>query len=98
MEYTDIVNLIPADRPINRWDLKEMAGTTDRECRRLIQEAREHGELIINLQDGKGYKRVTADDIDDIRSQYWATKARMISLSKQQKYLRKILKESGEEV
>ena len=98
MEYTDIVNLIPADRPIPRWELMKLAGTTDRECRRMIQEAREHGELIVNLQDGNGYKRVSTDDIPEIRRQYWSTKARLISLSKQLKHQRAILKEAGEEV
>lgn len=98
MDYTQIVNLIPEDKPIPRYLLKELAGTTDRECRRLIQEAREHGELIINRQDGNGYKRVTAEDIPEIRKQYWSTKARLISLSKQLKHQRAILKEAGEEV
>lgn len=98
MIYEELLNLIPADRPVNRWDLKEMAGLTDRECRRLIQEAREHGELIVNIQDGSGYQKVTSENIPLIRRQYKQNKSRMISISKQQKTLRKILKEAGEEV
>ena len=98
MDYSSIINLIPEDEPIDRGKLRELAGTTDRECRRMIQKARENGELIVNMQDGKGYKRVTKDDITEIRRQYHSNKSRMISLSKQQKTLRKILKEAGEEV
>lgn len=93
MEYEEIINLIPEDRPIRRWELKELAGTSDRRVRRAIQEAREDGILIVNMQDGSGYQRVSADDLAQIRRQYQLNLARMISLSRQQKPLRAILKE-----
>jgi DNA-binding transcriptional regulator LsrR (DeoR family) len=93
MEYAEIINLIPEDKPIKRWELKELSGTSDRKVRKAIQEAREDGILIVNMQDGSGYQKVSADDLAQIRRQYQLNQARMISLSKQQKTLRAILKE-----
>ncbi len=93
MEYGEIINLIPEDRPIKRWELRELSGISDRKVRRAIQEAREDGILIVNMQDGSGYQKVSEDDLTQIRKQYQLNQARMISLSKQQKALRAILKE-----
>lgn len=92
-DYAEIINLIPEDKPIRRWELKELAATSDRKVRRAIQEAREDGILIVNMQDGSGYQRVKDTDLEQIRRQYQLNLARMISLSKQQKTLRAILKE-----
>lgn len=93
MEYGEIISLIPEDRPIKRWELRELSGISDRKVRRAIQEAREDGILIVNMQDGSGYQKVSEDDLTQIRKQYQLNQARMISLSKQQKALRAILKE-----
>lgn len=95
--YQEIVNCIPVGREnaINRWALREKAGVSDRKCRKLIQEAKEHGEIIINLQDGRGYFRPAEEDLSNISKQYHQNLSRMISLSKQQKVLRKILKDAG---
>lgn len=96
--YAELVNLIPVgrDNAINRWTLKAKAGLSDRKCRKLIQEAKEHGEIIVNLQDGRGYFRPDEEDITNISKQYHQNLSRMISLSKQQKTLRKILKAAGQ--
>lgn len=95
--YEELVNLIPVGREnaINRWALRDKAGVSDRQCRKLIQEAKEHGEVIVNLQDGRGYFKPAAEDIANISKQYHQNLSRMISLSKQQKVLRKILKDAG---
>lgn len=96
MSILEIIELIPFDEPISRWELKELAGVPDREVRRCIQKAREQGELIVNMQDGSGYMRASKEDLPLLLRQYKANEARMKSLSKQQKTLRKILKEGGE--
>lgn len=95
MDYREVIDLIPFINPVSRWELKEMAGMSDRRVRHYIQKAREDGELIVNMQDGSGYMRVTEEDLPILLRQYKANEARMISLSKQQKTLRKILKEGG---
>lgn len=95
--YSELINLIPygKENAIHRIELREMAGIPDRTVRKLLQEAKEAGEYIINLQDGRGYFRATEKDLAEIESQYRLNESRMISLSKQQKPMRKILKEAG---
>lgn len=95
--YEEIVCFIPVGREnaVNRRLLREIAGVSDRQIRKLIQEAKEHGVFIINLQDGRGYYRPAEEDLDSIEKQYHQNLSRMISLSKQQKGYRKILKAAG---
>ena len=95
--YGELMELVPEGREnaVSRSELRMLAGISDRKCRRFLQEAKEHEELIVNLQDGKGYFRPGTDDIKSIAAQYKLNQSRMISLSKQQKNLRRILKEAG---
>lgn len=96
-DYSEVVNLIPfgQENAIERFELKELAGMSDRDVRSCIQAAREDGILIVNVQNGNGYFRVTPDDLKDIEIQYRLNESRMKSLSKQQKPLRAILKAGG---
>ena len=45
------------DNAMTREELVSLTGLTDREVRKDIQYASAHGDLIINMQDGKGYFR-----------------------------------------
>lgn len=90
----NVIDFIPIGRPVMRWELVAMSGLSDRAVRKQIQKAKEDGILIINRQDGNGYQRVSPEDIPELRRQYKQNLARIISLSKQQKTIRAILKEA----
>lgn len=70
----------------------------ERSCRRLIAEARDSGELIINNQDGRGFYRVSETDLDDIERQYRQDTSRALKILKRRKKMRKILKKAGRRV
>ena len=55
----NIVDYIPfgAKNAIKRHTLVDMVGCTDREVRRMIESARQEGNVILNFSDGKGYFR-----------------------------------------
>ena len=42
---------------VKRADLVSMIGASDRLVRRMIEDARQSGIVIINMQDGRGYYR-----------------------------------------
>lgn len=42
---------------VKRADLVSMIGASDRLVRRMIEDARQSGVVIINMQDGRGYYR-----------------------------------------
>ena len=102
----DISALIPIgrDNAISREQLSKQTGYTDRSCRNLIEEARNDGKLIINLQDGSGYFQISDEDVKDLDTlnllslQYRQDRARALSILKRNKKLRKLLKEAGMEV
>ena len=58
-ESTDVTNLIAylteADKPIKRGDLATMMDFTDRKMRRVIEDARRCGYLVVNGGNGTGY-------------------------------------------
>ena len=66
-------------------------GLQDRHVRKIIQDLREDGHLICNLQNGEGY--FLAEDINDVRRQYKQDMARAMSILKRMKAFRKALKE-----
>ena len=73
-----------------------MLGLPDRTVRRLIEEARERGELICNDGDGAGY--YMACDIGQIEGQYRKDRARALAVLKRLKTMRRMLREAGKEV
>ena len=87
---------IGKENAMSRQMLKTLSGTSDRAMRKLIQEGREAGYIIINDQDGAGYYRT--EDIKDIERQYRQDTARAMSILKRRKETRKILKEAGRPV
>lgn len=92
----NILHHIPEgkDNAVSRTRLVELTGLPDRIVRKLIEDARNKGEIIINDQDGKGYYR--SNDIEDIRRQYRQNHARAMSILVQQKHLRRKLKEESQ--
>lgn len=95
-----IIDIIPlgADNAITRSELTAKSGMTDRRMRDAIQKARANGELILNSQDGRGYFRATADDLDEIQRQYKQDTARAMAILKRRKAMRDILKAAGRAV
>lgn len=89
----DIMTYIPKgkENAISRNDLVYLLNLPDRRVRRLIQDARDRGELILNAQDGKGY--YTSDDEGELKRQYRTNNNRARAILRQQKYIRKRLRE-----
>lgn len=92
----DIMTFIPKgkENAIGRNELVYQLCLPDRTVRKLIQEARDRGEVILNDQDGRGY--YTSDDLDELERQYRANQNRAMSILRQQKYLRRKMKETAE--
>lgn len=91
----DILSYIPTGREnaVTRKELCIRTGLTDREIRQKIEKARKDGNIIINLQDGKGYYQ--PEGTEEIQKQYTQNQKRAMSILIQQKYLRRKLKEAG---
>ena len=91
-----VVNAIPygKERPITRQELALRLGTSDREARKMIQEARAEGYMIQNH--GNGYFQ--SDDIQDIERQYRRDRSQALSILVRLKRSRAILKEAGIQV
>ena len=74
------------ENAVTREQLVAMLNLPDRAVRKLIQDARDRGEIIINEQDGEGY--YISDREEDLHKQYRANQNRAMSILKQQKHLR----------
>ena len=94
----NIAEFIPTghENAVTREQLVIRLNLTDREIRRLIEEARDRGELIINDGDGRGY--YISDDIADIKKQFFMDKSRAKRIFKRLKTMRRILKDAGVDV
>lgn len=92
----NIMTYIPYGREnaISRSDLVRVLMLPDRTVRKMIQEARCRGELILNDQTGAGY--YTSDDLGELKRQYKRNQNRAMSVLVQQKYLRRRIKELEE--
>lgn len=93
-----IEHLIPAgkENAVSRQYLSALTGKSDRTLRKLIEQARDKGHVIINDQDGAGYYRPT--DILEVERQYVQDTRRALSILQRRKHLRKILKAAGRHV
>lgn len=60
------------ENAISRQELCVMLNLPDRQVRKLIQDARDRGEIILNAQDGAGY--YTSDDVGELERQYNPTR------------------------
>ena len=90
----DITNFIGTGREnaVTRGELVAILNLPDRTIRRLIQEARDRGEIIINAQDGAGY--YMSDDLGEMKRQLALNNSRALSVLRQQKYLRRKIAEA----
>jgi DNA-binding GntR family transcriptional regulator len=80
---------------VTRSELARLAGVSDRRMRKAIEDLRNEGYLICNLQDGKGY--FIAESEQDLKSQFAINNARAMSILIQQKYIRRELKKINKE-
>ena len=85
----DIMTFIPMgkENAIGRQELSILLNMPDRQVRRLIQDARDRGEIILNSQDGAGY--YCSDDVGELKRQYRTNRNRALSILRQQKYIRR---------
>ena len=74
------------ENAIKRDELCLLLGLPDRAVRKLIQDARDRGEIILNSQDGAGY--YTSDDVGELERQLRRNENRALSILRQQKHLR----------
>lgn len=79
------------ENAISRQELCVLLALPDRTVRKLIQEARDRGEIILNAQDGAGY--YTSDDVGELERQYNTNKNRAMSILRQQRHIRKQINE-----
>ena len=91
MKITDFIG-IGRENAVDRFQLMERTGLPDRRVRKLIQEARERGEIIINAQDGRGY--YISDDVGEMKRQLASNRSRAMSVLRQLKYLRRKIREA----
>lgn len=92
----DIADFIPRgkENAVTREMLSTRLALPDRRVRKLIEAARDRGELICN--DGTGY--FITDNIGDIERQYRKDRARALSTLKRLKTMRRVLREHGRDV
>ena len=94
----DITNFIGTGREnaVTRSELVAILNLPDRTIRKLIQEARDRGEIIINDQSGAGY--YMSNDLGEMKRQFALNRSRALSVLRQQKYLlRKIAEAENKE-
>ena len=80
------------ENAVTRGELVTLLNLPDRKVRKLIQEARSRGEVIINDQSGAGYYR--SNDLGELKRQYRRNQNRALAVLRQQKYLRRRIEEA----
>ena len=87
----NITDLIPygKENAVDRFWLMDATGLPDRQVRKLIQSARNRGEIILNDQDGRGYYR--SRDVAELKRQYKANQHRAMSILYQQRHLARMI-------
>lgn len=89
----DIISAIGVGREnaVTRAQLCDKLGMGDRAVRKLIEDARNQGALIVNEQNGKGY--YIATKLEEVCRQYAVNKARAMSIICQNAHLAKAMVE-----
>lgn len=83
-------------RAVTRRTLCERTGQSDRAVRRMIEQARRWGYVIVNDGDGAGYYQ--SDCIADIEAQYHRETSRAMAILTTRKLLRQKLIDAGRNV
>lgn len=88
-----IEDLIPFGRnnAVKRADLVNILGMSDRVVRKMIEEARQSGIVIINMQDGRGYYR--PEGKEDLEGYIRQEEGRAKSIHRNLKAAKKALRE-----
>lgn len=99
----DLLDAIPIGHAnaIRRRDLCARLGTSDRLVRRMIEQARTDGHLILNIGDGRGYFQVDMSDpgdLDLLECQCHMDTSRALSVLAHRKTAREILRKRGRKV
>lgn len=95
MSVTDYIP-VGRENAVSRSYLAAMLGVSDRKMRKMIEDERRAGEIILNAQDGKGY--YMTDDLDEMERQYQQDTARAMAILTRRKALRARLKAAGRNV
>ena len=95
----DIMTYIAKGREnaIKRDELVRILNLPDRVVRKMIQDARDRGEIILNSQDGAGC--YTSDDVGELERQYNTNRRRALSILRQQIHLARritLLEDTGQ--
>ena len=91
MNITDFIGT-GRENAVTRSELVAILNLPDRTIRRLIQEARDRGEIIINAQDGAGY--YMSNDLGEMKRQLALNNSRALSVLRQQTHLRRKIREA----
>lgn len=91
MNITDFIGT-GRENAVTRSELVTILNLPDRTVRRLIQEARDRGEIIINAQDGAGY--YMSDDVGEMKRQLALNRSRALSVLRQQTHLMRKIREA----
>lgn len=91
MNITDFIGT-GRENAVTRGELMAQLNLPDRTIRRLIQEARDRGEVIINAQDGAGY--YMSNDLGEMKRQLNLNYSRALSVLRQQKHLMRKIREA----
>lgn len=93
--YELLSELIPFGREnaIPRRDLAEKLSMSDREMRRMIEQARYEGLFVMNDQSGVGYYRTM--DLAELKRQYDQDTSRALKILARRKPIRDTLKAAG---
>lgn len=90
MNITDFIGR-GRENATSREELCRRVNLSDRKVRKMIEQARKRGEIIIN--DGTGVGYYISEDLADLTAQYKMNQHRAMSILVQQKYLRRKIKE-----
>lgn len=92
MAEMSIVDYIPfgEENAVKRWELMDKIMKPDREIRRMIEDARRSGVIILNLSNGNGYFR--PDKKEEILRYIRQEEARARSIHRNLKAAKKALK------
>lgn len=94
MNITDFIGR-GRENATSREELCRRVNLSDRKVRKLIEQARKRGEIIIN--DGTGVGYYISEELADLTAQYRMNQHRAMSILVQQKYLRRKIKEKQDD-
>lgn len=97
-EVTELVSCLGygSRNAVSRQELSCLLDKSDRDVRRLIEEARNCGYVIVSLGGRGGY--YMTDNVDEIHAYFLQEQARAASILRRLRPIRKTLKEAGRSV